>query len=326
MTRIQLPGDVGAKVRRAEHHLQDLDALLSNMTKATSAMAEPVFQTLSGSGGAWGAKLRIQGVVPDEVPLIVGDFLHNLRSSLDYLAQALVQTSGNSPVDGIGGTTFPILDKPKRHGQLQIKGTVTPEIGLAIEAVQPYKVDEAAVSWHPLHLLHELSNKDKHRRLQFPLVTTVNPVAMLVGHLPQKPVGLIQSTLRSFSDGEWLFHPFAPFPPDVRVDVIATIRPPMVALADVFAYPDGSIISLIDMLDYMLRTVRDMVVPSFRPYFMGPWPEDMFLADPVPGPLGVPQMSAEHHLILIDGMISTLASEYESDRYLVLSLMEGVSA
>ncbi|NUT71225.1 hypothetical protein [Pseudarthrobacter sp. C4D7] len=326
MNRIQLPDYVAAKVGRAEHHLQDLDELLSKQAQPISSTAESVFQPFDDGIGAWGAKLRITGRVPDEVPLIVGDFLHNLRASLDYLAQALVRTSGNEPIDGVGGTSFPILDKPKPHGQLTVKGGVDPAIGLAIEALQPYQTDPNLMHWNPLLLLHKLSNRDKHRQLHFPLAVAVEPVSMMVGLLPDKPVGLIQSTMRSFSDGEWLFHPVAQFPSDVRVEVVVAAKPPMITLEGASCHPGGGTVDLVDSLDYMLRHVRGEVVPCFREYFLEPWPEDTFTADPVPGPLGIPERSPDEHSALVDAMISVMASEYGSDRYLVLGLADGFSA
>lgn len=325
MTRIHLPGYVSAKVRRAERHLQDLDDLLYGFAATEPVLAEAVFEPFPDGGGTWGAKLRIVGNVPDDVSLLVGDFLHNLRSSLDYLAQALVLTSGNQPKDGVGGTAFPVLKNPKQHGQLTVKGTVTAEIGLAIEAIQPYKAVEGGVEWHPLLLLHELSNTDKHRTLHLPLLATVEPVAMLVGHLEQMPVGMIQTTMKTFADGEWLFPPFAPFPRSTRVEVVAKLSP-MIALEGAYRFEDGATVSLIDQLDFMLRSVRDNVIPSFREFFLDPWPEDMFTSDPVPGPLGIPARTVDQHMTAVDEMVQILASKYGSDRYLVMGVMEGVSA
>lgn len=312
------------KVGRAESHLRELDALLSGFADTKSMVAEPVYEQFDDGQGAWGARLRCLHGAPDEASVLVGDFLHNLRASLDYLARALVMTSGNRPIDGTGGTTFPIREQPKQHGHLRVNGTVAPDVGLVIESFQPYKAAPGAIESHPLAMLHRFSNIDKHRSLHLPLIAAVEPVSMIVAKVDPLPIGIIQATLRTFSDGDWLIVPAAPFPETAKVEVVSALRP-IISLEGAYHYPGMGTVSLVDQLDYMLRTVRDAVVPSFREFFLDPWPDEVFSYDPVPGPLGVGQ-TADDVLAATDGMISVLANRYGSDRYLVLGLVEGLSA
>ncbi|MEV7661811.1 hypothetical protein [Paenarthrobacter sp. NPDC089316] len=199
-----------------------------------------------------------------------------------------------------------------------------PDIGLVIESFQPYKAAQGAVECHPLAMLHRFSNIDKHRSLHLPLIAAVEPVSMLVAKVDPLPIGIIQATLRTFSDGDWLINPTAPFPETAEVEVVSALRP-IIALEGAYHYPGIGTVNLVDQLDYMLRTVRDAVVPSFREFFLAPWPDDVFSYDPAPGPLGVGQ-TADDVLTAINSMVSVLANAYGSDRYLVFGLVEGVSA
>ena len=102
---------------------------------------------------------------PTVLALVLGDFLNNLRSSLDYVARQLVIAAGNSPIDGgPGSTQFPI--------HLAAKGvptTISPGITegarAILDRIQPYKAEPHAVAKHPLALLSLLNNTDKHQLL-----------------------------------------------------------------------------------------------------------------------------------------------------------------
>jgi hypothetical protein len=100
--------------------------------------------------------------VPEKVPLIVGDFLYCLRSSLDQLVWALAKTPGSYP----SGTQFPIFD----HVDAGKFGRYTAGVPTAavriIESLQPYNgQNAAAIKSHLLWQLNKLCNIDKHRRI-----------------------------------------------------------------------------------------------------------------------------------------------------------------
>ncbi len=98
--------------------------------------------------------------LPEDIPLMFGDFLANLRAALDYLAQALVIISGNVPINtGRQRTRFPIHEYPPKSG-LTIPGGVTQPVFTHIEALQPYNRGKRE---DPLFILNELVNIDKHR-------------------------------------------------------------------------------------------------------------------------------------------------------------------
>lgn len=102
---------------------------------------------------------------PDHgLAVIVGDFLHNLRSALDHLAFQLVRF----PVEDGGDKTpedkisFPLCDTPAsfERSKWKVRGSA-PGVEAIIEGLQPYSVAQQPFLW----LLHELNNWDKHRVL-----------------------------------------------------------------------------------------------------------------------------------------------------------------
>lgn len=107
----------------------------------------------------------------DGIALSFGDFLHNLRSALDHLARVMVMENGGIPVDGPGGTTFPVLPRAK-PSLVDIKGGISLTRREILQRVQPHNLG-SDYQLHPLWKLNELDNIDKHRVLH---------VANLVGY------------------------------------------------------------------------------------------------------------------------------------------------
>jgi hypothetical protein len=103
----------------------------------------------------------------DRLNTLIGEFLHNTRSALDHLAWQLVLRSGGKPS---GATNFPILTQApttKRQGTdplPNVTGGVSQEARAVIDEAQPYKWSVRA-RHHPLWVLHQLWNIDKHRHV-----------------------------------------------------------------------------------------------------------------------------------------------------------------
>jgi hypothetical protein len=98
--------------------------------------------------------------IPPDVPLIAGDILQNLRSSIDHVAYHLVQVGGGTATRN---TYFPIAQTSAKYYaprcREKIKGA-RPEAVKYLDSFQPYK-DGTHLLWE----LHELNNLDKHRLL-----------------------------------------------------------------------------------------------------------------------------------------------------------------
>jgi hypothetical protein len=132
-------------------------------------------------------------VIPDSISLMLGDAVHNLRSTLDHLACALVEASGSQPNSQTG---FPIFDTAKAYGEMS-RGKV-PGLGkyalAALDRVQPYQGGWGHWAWQ----LHKLDIFDKHR-----LLLTVSTV----------PVGrsMLPSEKRAFDTRQSIMGPTAHF-------------------------------------------------------------------------------------------------------------------
>src|SRR6516162_9929947 len=97
--------------------------------------------------------------VPEEIPLIAGDIIQNLRSALDHLAYQLYLRGGGSAETG-RHIYFPICESKTVYEDKKRRQTrgMTQQAIAAIDAVQPYKGGND-VLWR----LSELNNIDKHR-------------------------------------------------------------------------------------------------------------------------------------------------------------------
>lgn len=104
---------------------------------------------------------------PQQLPLVIADFLYGIRSSLDHLIWQLVLA--NPPNQPNGRTAFPICSSPenfkKAKERHRLDGVSVPATAL-IESLQPYPGRDQTLL--TLSALHE---RDKHQTLN--LVTAV---------------------------------------------------------------------------------------------------------------------------------------------------------
>jgi hypothetical protein len=111
---------------------------------------------------------------------IVGDCIQNLRSALDYLIYALSAPPNGSPPPNAALCAFPITSDKPSFDDKRTQQRITELDSKAQSLVrwwQPYRRGTTFAS-HPLWLLHELSNWDKHRLL---LVATTIATSSKIG-------------------------------------------------------------------------------------------------------------------------------------------------
>lgn len=133
-------------------------------------------------------RLRVEG--PESPPhdwgVLIGEIAHNLRSALDGLTWQLALLQTDTPASR---TQFPVfrIRRTKRKGpgknliphfedggRNMIRDLSRPHQAV-IEGLQPYKRRRGvrvSPSYHPLYLLSEINNADKHRTLQVAATTT----------------------------------------------------------------------------------------------------------------------------------------------------------
>ena len=113
----------------------------------------------------WQFILHVTKLPPvEEWSLLLGDFVHNLRSSLDACIWEFATRDGRTPPKQ-RQVQFPIVESETkwadaRRSQLQ---TVPDEIAERVRILQPFNRPEDERPRDALVLLQELSNRDKHR-------------------------------------------------------------------------------------------------------------------------------------------------------------------
>ena len=104
-------------------------------------------------------KLRLKKPIPREVSHIVGDIIHNLRSSLDYAACDLAELNGAKAIESVYfpfGKTSELFEKSAKEKLRKL----SPEAKEHIRTLKPYRGGN-----EKLWLIHYLDLGDKHRRL-----------------------------------------------------------------------------------------------------------------------------------------------------------------
>ncbi|RUR01223.1 hypothetical protein [Labedella endophytica] len=325
MALIPLPDDLELKIERAEHHLRELDEMVTDYTSGLPMTLLPSTDgtRIDDQQVPWGVRANLREPPPRAIRAVAGDVGNNIRSVLDYLARALVRSNGGTPVDGPGGTQFPIRVTPSMKA-LVIAGGVSAGALTEIATLQPGP--DGTKNRHPLALLNRLNNGDKHQQ---PTVVagglTIPSAFRIVDLAAEPPYGMVSSLLRWLVHDEWAVMPMFPFREGAAVTVDAAVVETIVTLEG-----EGPVLpSIVDDLDYLLRFVRDDVVPRFRPYFDDPWPEDVFSHHAVTDPI----IAAKARIFdgvteALKGLVDSFPYRDEIDgkpRLLVLGLAEGLN-
>ena len=163
------------KFRRAQSHLDDLNVKVDKWLKDS-------FRTITHEKhpdrpGYFIAYVDIDAVPIDPLVLLIGDVLHNLRGTLDHLAYTLAEKYSGLPLSYqvAKDSEFPIFGDARSEGISGVEkryaapfvakiGSIDPLAQAIIKKAQPYQRGNKFAS-HPLWMLQELSNFDKHRLL-----------------------------------------------------------------------------------------------------------------------------------------------------------------
>jgi len=142
------------KLARARRHFEDVRAILDQLDEDNASLAK---QDYNEAEGRYEFSLQDDWTLHPDLPLIVGDVLHNARSALDHLAWALAREPGTH-------TGFPILDparpSPRNdfYGRKQL-ATIKRAVKMKLERIQSYKSKHLMRS---LWWLNQLDIADKH--------------------------------------------------------------------------------------------------------------------------------------------------------------------
>ena len=174
--------------------------------------------------------IRMNGAFrPPEIRVftLIGDILHEFRSSLDWLTWQLVEENGAGQPDD--STKWPVLhvaptapEKGPNRGinpPPHVRGGVSEEAIAIIDEAQPYKWGENYAS-HPLYMLHWLNIRDKHRHIVIRGIDISNVV--VYGDDPIPPFTWTAEVIKSDEDGAQVR--FVPNDPEVDVQIPATLQ------------------------------------------------------------------------------------------------------
>jgi hypothetical protein len=155
------------KIERAKKHIQDLDLAKRAFLDSSPNpyVVESHYYSERGDKGQTIYRVVSMEPVPEPIPLITGDAIHNLRSALDHLAYCLADVSSPHGFDE-SVSFFSISECVNKHeAQLggKIKGILRQDIIEAIRRVEPYEGGKG--HGDTLWRLHQLDIIDKHRLL-----------------------------------------------------------------------------------------------------------------------------------------------------------------
>lgn len=170
MTNDDLSG-AWRKLQRAKEHISQLDAEVRSYFDSKPYLI--VYEPHSEPGRM---VARVNGdpkPLPANLPLMIGDAVHNLRSSLDHLAW---QAVGSPTAD----TAFPLFRDDRRPAPKDLRNLVekklkgaSNQVISAVIALEPYRGGKGDVLWK----LHQLDIFDKHRLL-IPVVSVYSAVGI----------------------------------------------------------------------------------------------------------------------------------------------------
>jgi hypothetical protein len=164
-----------AKLNRAEEHRLAFDELFEDFA---SSHPYGILSEYDPETGWHTLRWQVLREPPlQELALVFGDLVSNLRTTLDYLVWQLVLASGRRPGRRTG---FPVVRREKDwevQSRNALRG-VPEEWADEIETRQPYhRVDRPSV--HPLAILDHVNNLNKHRFLPV-AVLSVEQLGLLI--------------------------------------------------------------------------------------------------------------------------------------------------
>ncbi len=195
-----------AKIAHAQHHLKtlkdEIETWVQRRPYAVTTEHKPGPETHT-----WIFTLDDVFDAPDELGLIFGDYIHNLRSGLDQLVWALaVNNKGGKEPANAEAVGFPVAANPTAFYDAPVLRNLTWEQATVLEGFQPYHGGEEPKALADLNLLW---NDDKHRLVQ--------PVLARVKRMPLYDLENIASV-----EDTW-FEAKKPLKPNTKIACITAI-------------------------------------------------------------------------------------------------------
>lgn len=164
------------KVSRANVHLESLLREVEQVQNERKPFTGKLVR--DGAEGCWAVILRADNFNEPQLGVILGDFIHNLRSALDYIITGLVNASPGAELNN--RHQFPIFDDPQNYADRAPRMLEGITVGLEeVRRVQPFNGAEA--HHEPLFAIQFFSNSDKHRVISqyYPVLHLIDQARLL---------------------------------------------------------------------------------------------------------------------------------------------------
>jgi len=160
------------RINRANQHIRDLKAALEAYCKTDFCRIGVDAEAREGI-----SVLRLETIrpLPGDVPLMLGDAIHNLRTALDFLACDIVRSGGKQPTRY---TRF-VFDSSREKlvvglASGPMKAARPDLLDLIVDKIRPYKGGDEA-----LYGLNDLDIDERHRPIvPVFVVTTLHTVSI----------------------------------------------------------------------------------------------------------------------------------------------------
>lgn len=168
-----LPPSAEQKLRRADQHINDLNRLIGAYLDQRPFK---LVRRFNPEVGDLTLSVKCNMAIPEEIPLTLGDALHNLRIVLDHTYFAIISRYTQRR----GNIQFPIYRPDNKKDVLgrRLVKLAPKEIGLAIDACEPEPGGR-----YEIHELDAADIEDKHR------------ILLVAGRCADLPAGVINVIL-----------------------------------------------------------------------------------------------------------------------------------
>ena len=251
------------KLDRAAKHLSELETAVAAYLaeKPVQIIVEPFPGGVGETHGTRAWLARIRKPVPLDFSAIIGDVVHNLRTTLDLLACDLVRLTGKSAK----AVYFPFCDiaadlrETIKKRNLHRAGA---DVVHVIESLKPYKGGNVA-----LRAIHDMDIADKHQAL-LPVIGAVTVPLASILNLPSAHKLQNLSTIIAM-DGQIIVGlPNVPSAPALGTELPSRF---FLALSNAPGFGNFEVIELLKKLTEATNTVFDALT-ALRPGAVFPSP------------------------------------------------------
>jgi hypothetical protein len=257
------------KLRRAEKHLAEVEVMVDEYVHRNPY---DVSEGVEDDQGRTLRTLRFTEQPSDMLAVVIGDFIHNMRSALNHLAASCAPRENwrmvqfpifeTDPFELDPATGKPLADRQRSRDawERQIRG-MSDEAVAALKGLQPYYLGPDDSTFHGLTLVEELSNTDKHRELVVlsnalldPVVTTILTDGTRLA--PIRRPGHAKDGAQIHTE---------PLPREMKVEISGTAEVVVGIREDT---PDAGHVEVPGSLHTILKACRDSAIPTLIPFVL----------------------------------------------------------